>query len=201
MKLRWAMFVLAAWLSGTIIISVVAAQNFYTVDRILAESTNNTFSLQVERLGHPNARETLRYLSSELNRLYFQLWNITQLPVGLLLLGLLGWTPADRPAGHPSAAAALGTPAGHPSAAAALGTPADRRARWGVIGMLGIVALMTLWLTPAITSLGRSLDFVPRDPAPPGFSRFWILHGTYVVLDAGKLFLGVMVAIWMSRTK
>src|SRR5439155_26319477 len=31
------------------------------------------------------------------------------------------------PAGHPNAAAALGTPAGHPNAAAALGTPAVRR--------------------------------------------------------------------------
>jgi len=197
MKQRWAMFVLGAWLFGTLIISGVAAENFYTIDRLLAGAPHPTFSAHVERLGHPNAREALRYLSSELNRLYFQLWNITQVPVGLLVLWLLGGTPA----GHPSAAAALGTPAGHPSAAAALGTPAARRARWGIIGMLGIVALMILWLTPAITSLGRSLDFVPRDPAPPGFSRFWILHGTYVVLDAGKLLLGVMVAIWMSRTK
>ena len=35
------------------------------------------------------------------------------------------------PAGHPNAAAALGTPAGHPNAAAALGTPAPRVATAG----------------------------------------------------------------------
>jgi hypothetical protein len=41
--------------------------------------------------------------------------------------------------------------------------------------MLALVAAMLVCLSPQIVSLGRSLDFVPRDPAPPGLRRFWIL--------------------------
>lgn len=153
-----------------LITSVVATENFYTIDRLLARPTNSTFPSLVERLGHPQAREVLRYLSSELNRLYFQLWNVMQLAVGLLVLWLI--------ARKPSAA----------------------KAQWGVVGMLGVVALMMLWLAPEIVSVGRSLDFVPRDPPPPALGRFWILHTTYAVLETGKLVAGVIVAVWIARS-
>ena len=72
-KQRLAMFALGVWLAGTILVSVVAAQNFYTIDRLLAESPNATFMSLVERIGRSEARDVLRYLSSELNRLYFRL--------------------------------------------------------------------------------------------------------------------------------
>ena len=131
------MFALGMWLAGTILVSVVAAQNFYTIDRLLAESPNATFMSLVERIGRTEARDLLRYLSSELNRLYFQLWNVTQLVIGTLVLWLLA---ANR---------------------------SVAKARWGVLAMLGLVVFMIVWLTPQIISLGRGLDFVPRDPAPP----------------------------------
>ena len=114
MKQRWAIFAMGAWLSGTLITSVVAMENFYTVDRLLAGSINLSFSSEVDRLGRPQARELLRYLSSELNRRYFGLWNATQLALGFVVLWLI---PRN------SAAAVV---------------------RWGVVGMLGMVVLMTL---------------------------------------------------------
>ena len=170
MKQRWAMFAMGAWLCGTLITSVVATENFYTVDRLLTQSTNPTFSSQVDRLGHPQARELLRYLSSELNRLYFQLWNATQLALGVVALWLIGRNPAAA------------------------------KARLGVMGMLGVVVLMILWLTPEITSLGRGLDFVPRDPRPPALSRFWILHAAYTFLSVCNLVAGVIVTGWIQRS-
>ena len=66
--------------------------------------------------------------------------------------------------------------------------------------MLAIVVLMLAWLTPSIVSLGRSLDFVPRDPAPPGMQRFWILHAAYTSLELVKLFVGIIIAAWIART-
>ena len=69
----------------------------------------------------------------------------------------------------------------------------------GVIVMLGIVVLMLVYLTPAIVSLGRSLDFVPRDPAPPGMRRFWILHAAYTSLEMIKLLIGGFVAVKLVR--
>jgi hypothetical protein len=66
-------------------------------------------------------------------------------------------------------------------------------ADWGIIAMLAIVVLMIVYLTPAIVSLGRELDFVPRDPAPPGMSRFWMLHAAYTTLEMAKLLVGAGV--------
>ena len=66
--------------------------------------------------------------------------------------------------------------------------------------MLAIVVLMLVYLTPAIVSLGRELDFVPRDPAPPGMSRFWVLHAAYTSLEMLKLLVGAVVAFWIVRS-
>src|SRR3989442_13334102 len=82
MKQRWALVVMGAWLMGTICMSIVATENFYTIDRLLADRANPAFASAVDRLGSPTGRDLLRYLSSELNRLYFQIWKITQLALG-----------------------------------------------------------------------------------------------------------------------
>src|SRR4029077_16762247 len=79
---------------------------FYTIDRLLAGSPSTPFTALVHQLGPPQARELLRYLSSELNRLYFQLWNVAQLLIGALVLWLYrgqtrisGLTPLTRTSG------------------------------------------------------------------------------------------------------
>ena len=66
--------------------------------------------------------------------------------------------------------------------------------------MLAIVVLMLAYLTPQIVSLGRALDFVPRDPPPPGMSRFWVLHAAYTSLEMIKLLVGAVVAFWIVRS-
>jgi hypothetical protein len=173
MKQRWALVIVGAWIAGSICTSVVATQNFYTIDRVLAARSNAAFASAVDRLGSPEARDLLRYLSSELNRLFFQLWNWAQLAVGLTALWLT-W-PRER------------------------ASPAGRRIRVAIVSMLAIVVLMLAWLTPAIVTLGRSLDFVPRDPAPPGMQRFWILHGTYTSLEMIKLAISFVVALGLVK--
>src|SRR5712692_2562121 len=89
MRQRWALVVMGAWIAGSIGMSVVATENFYTIDRLLAHSPNAAFSHAVQQLGQPQARDLLRYLSSELNRLYFQGWNVAQLAIGALALWLI----------------------------------------------------------------------------------------------------------------
>lgn len=174
MKRQWALVTIGAWLAGTVCMSMVATENFYTIDRLLTDSQNAAFTSTVQRLGQPLARDFLRYLSSELNRLYFQMWNVAQMVLGITALWLIARSDkGDR--------ASL--------------QPATR----GVIVMLGIVVLMLVYLTPAIVSLGRSLDFVARDPAPPGMRRFWILHAAYTSLEMIKLLVGAFVAVKLVR--
>ena len=173
MKRRWALAVMGAWVMGSMCMSLVATQNFYTVDRLLADQSSAAFTAMVQKLGQPAARELLRYLSSELNRLYFQMWNVAQVVLGVGALWL----------SRPSAA----------------GAKADGLALKSIVAMLAIVVLMLVYLTPAIVSLGRDLDFVPREPAPPGMSRFWVLHAAYTSLEMLKLALGLLVAGLLAR--
>jgi hypothetical protein len=178
MKLRWALVVMGMWTMGSICMSVVATENFYTIDRLLDGSTSVAFHRTVQQLGHAPARDLLRYLSSELNRLYFQAWNVAQLVLGGLALWLLATSRGPSTMPHAQ----------------------RRRALWSVAGMVGVVVLMLGYLTPQIVSLGRSLDFVPRDPAPPGMQKFWILHAAYTSLEMLKLLIGVVVAWWIARS-
>jgi hypothetical protein len=170
LKQRWALVVMGVWLMGTVCMSIVATQNFYTIDRLLEQSPGTGLGAAVQQLGEPRTREALRYLSSELNRLYFQMWNGVQIVLGLLVLWLI--KRRAKPFGR------IGD---------------------GVMLMIGIVVLMLLWLTPAIVALGRSLDFVPREPPPPGMQRFWILHAAYTSLEMIKLVIGIVVTIWITR--
>ena len=179
MKRNVALVLIGAWLAGTICMSVVATENFYTIDRLLADRASPAFASVVNRLSAPQTRDVLRYLSSELNRLYFQLWNGAQVVIGAGVLWLIAGP--HKPDAAPSLTRRRGlTPSG------------------GVIVMLAVVVLMLAWLTPAIVSLGRSLDFVPRDPAPPGMQRFWMLHATYTTLEMIKLLLGGVVTFWLA---
>lgn len=169
MKRHWAMFWMGAWLLGTVAMWLIATQNFYTVDRLFEFSSNMRFHTLTERLGRAETRELLRYLSSELNRLYFQLWNIFQLGIGILALWFV------------------------------VKLPGSQRTRWGIVAMLGVVLLMMVWVTPQILFVGRGLDFVPRDPSPPGLRTFGLLHTAYTVLDLFKFIMGVIVTVWIHR--
>ena len=162
---------MAVWLTGTVAMAVVATQDFFTVDRLLQARANPVFASDIDKLGHDATRELLRYLSSELNRLYFQYWNLAQMAVGVLALWLVVKVPgADKP-------------------------------KWGIVSMLGIVLFLTVLITPFILSVGRSIDFVPRDPPPPGLRTFGLLHATYTVFDGLQLILGALVTHWLVKLK
>ena len=197
MKQRVALVLMGAWLMGTICVSVVATENFYTIDRLLAESRNAAFTSAAQKLGQPLGRDLLRYLSSELNRLYFQLWNVAQLVLGGLVLWLIAGPAEQDPSDERGMQGAQSRQ--RKGFSAAFAAFAFERPVRGVIVMLAIVVTMLVWLTPAIVSLGRLLDFVPRDPAPPGMQRFWILHAAYTSLEMLKLLIGIVVAFWIAR--
>ena len=171
MRATAAAFCLGLWVMGSLFVSVVAMQNFYTVDRLLDGSSHETFRSVVSDLGRSSAREFLRYLSSELNRLFFQFWNIAQFGIGGITLALT-WS-----------------------------LPGSRGVRGLVMGMLVVLALLTLWVTPQILTVGRSLDFVPRAPPPPALRTFGVLHATYTSLELVKCAAGVVAAFWLTRLR
>jgi hypothetical protein len=167
----WAIFCMAVWLTGTVAMAIVATENFYRIDPIINAQPNPVFASYIEKLGRGAIHDVMYYYSSELNRLYFQFWNVGQLVVGILTLWLI------------------------------VKIPGSNRAKWEVVAMLGIVLFLTVFITPRIVSVGRSLDFVPRVPPPDGLRTFGLLHATYTVLDGIQLILGVLVTLSLIQLK
>lgn len=164
---------LGSWLVGTVLIGVVATENFFMVDRLLASPPATEYQAEFQKrlapLAPGDARVALRYLSSELNRFYFWAWGGAEIVLGGVLLAL---------------AAKRGK---------------DRKITIGVGGMLALSLLMTLYLTPQLVEIGRGLDFVSREPPPPDLGRFGALHAAYSVLDVLKLLLGIWLTIRVVR--
>ena len=135
----------------------------------LISAPSPELSSAIAPLGNDQARTVLRYLSSELNRRYFSAWGLIQLALGVVVL-----------------AGALGL------------RPMDRAGTIGAAALLTLVVAQGL-LNWSIVPLGRMLDFLPRDPAPPMMARFQRLHLAYTSLDALKLIFCVWLLIRWSR--
>jgi hypothetical protein len=77
----------------------------------------------------------------------------------------------------------------------------DGRFASGIAAILVITAVMQLYLTPRLVVVGRALDFVPREPAPPQLATFGWLHAAYSTLDVVKLLLGFWLAWSLLRSQ
>ena len=156
-----AAVILSGWVAMTVCMWFAASGSFATVNRVLRES-NSQFTDAAKPLRADQTRVLLRYLTSEINRTYFRAYGWAQLVLGGILLSLL-LRQAPRDVFNLALAG----------------------------GMLAAAAVLTLYITPEIVTLGRQIDFVPRDPAPPGMARFRALHGAFTGLDGAKLLAGL----------
>ena len=153
--------VLSAWLAMTLCMWFAATGSFGAVRRVL-EGSNPQLAETAKTLTADQTRLVMRHAASEINRTYFRAYGWAQIVLGLGLLVLLMRQ-----------------------------TPRDAAALIIVGAMVVVVAPLTLYVTPEIIEIGRRIDFVPRDPAPPEMSRFRMLHGAFTGLDGLKLVAGL----------
>jgi hypothetical protein len=166
-----AIALVGLWLGWTLFMWFLAGRSFATVERVLAKP-NAHFTEATKSSTPEQTREVLRYLASEINRTIFRAYGLGQILLGALLLALLYWQK-----------------------------PRDTFSLVLVGGMLVLVLILALVITPQLISLGRRIDFVPRDPSPPGMQRFWMLHGMFTGLDGVKLLAGlVLVGRWIFKS-
>ncbi len=61
--------------------------------------------------------------------------------------------------------------------------------------------VLQFYVVPETIRLGRIIDFLPRDPAPPEVVPFWRLHNAYTGLDMVKLLVivGALGAVLRRR--
>jgi len=153
--------ILSLWLGWTIFMWLAATRSFRTVDRVLSQP-HPEFRKTVQLLGPDLTRVVLRHLASEFNRTLFGVYGGAQILLGVLLLLIL-WRQ----------------------------TPRDTLGFAVASMMLGLAVILTFFIQPRIVSIGRSIDFVPRNPAPPVMPRFWMLHGAFTGLDGVKCLAGL----------
>jgi len=162
--------ILSAWITLTPLMWFAATKSFSTVERVLRNADPH-FREATKGLTEGQARVVMRYAASEINRTCFWGYGVAQAALGAVLLLLL-WRQ----------------------------TPRDSLGFGVVCVMLALVLILTLVLTPMIVSLGRSIDFVPRNPPPPVMPRFWALHGAFTGLDGLKFLAGLGLLIrWIPR--
>ncbi len=156
---RFATLLLGMWLAGSIFMMAVATWNFAGVDHLLAEPDMSA-NQYIKVLGKDSARMLLRHLSAELNRTYFDSWEVAQFGIGITLAVTLLFA-----------------------------TNGERLYMIGCGLLLLVVLVEHFLLTPQITGIGRLIDFVPPDAPSPERIRFWRFHNAYAALEVLKLVL------------
>lgn len=146
---RAATFLLGLWLAGLIAMTFVATRNFRTADVILNHPAEGAAKL-LAPLSRSDARLLLRHEASELNRLYFNTFEWCEIVIGsVLVLLVMRMTNPSRP--------------------------------WRLLalGLLIITLIMHFTLTPQITFIGQTLDFIDPNADSPARAYFWRLHSAY----------------------
>jgi Domain of unknown function (DUF4149) len=167
-----AVAILSAWIMSTLCMWFAATQSFATVDRIMQNPATQLVEI-TKPLGAASTRVVLRHTASEINRSVFWGYGALQIATGAILFVLV-WK--QQPRSHIDV---------------------------GVVAtMLVLSVILTVVITPWIISLGRSIDFLPRNPPPPMMPRFWALHGSFTGLDGVKMLAGLLLlARWILRPK
>jgi hypothetical protein len=165
-----AVTILGAWIMSTLCMWFAATRSFATEERVLKRAEPQ-FVETTKPLAEAPTRVVLRYMASEINRTLF--WGYGALQIGLgAILFLVLWRQTPRNAVDIGVVAA----------------------------MLALSVILTLVITPLLVSIGRGIDFLPRNPRPPVMPRFWALHGSFTGLDGVKLLAGIGLLIrWIFR--
>jgi hypothetical protein len=164
---RLACFLLGLWLAGGLFMAWVATQSFHEVDRLLSH-TDPTAIVHYQPLGD-DARPLMRFQASEFNRYLFRSWENVQLAFGLafLVLLILFWTRENK--------LVLG----------------------GVLLLLALTAAERLVLSPAITTLGRAIDFAAATSNVRERNQFWIAHTVYAAVEVTKWLIALLLTARM----
>jgi len=162
-------FVLGIWLGGSVILGAVVSYNFGGIDDLFERNPRLAEHAGFAPEDADAKKSSLLWVhSSELNRVFFDAWNRTQLGVGGLAIVLAVWSRA-RPLPIVLLAAAV-----------------------------ALVAFIHWGLEPQIVELGRQLDFLPRTPPPPMLAEFQRYHGLYFATETvrfGLVLLATLVLI------
>jgi hypothetical protein len=143
----------------------VTSQTYQTVDRIL-NNPPGPVAKDMEDLGSDITRSLLRFEASEANRFLTEVWGVLQLGLGAAFLISCALTA------HRSKFLILAS-----------------------ASMIVMVALQMFYVSPIMTQLSRSFDFLPVTAALKDRENFQSYRVWYVVLEFLKLLFGVGLTV------
>ena len=161
---RIVCLLLGGWLIGIVLMGMVAAENFYTVDRLLLDPQPSA-AVELKTMGHEFSRMLLRWQAGEQNRHMFATWETAQIAIGMVVFFVL-----------------------------LFGSTESKFSLSLALLLVVLVLLQRLVLTPMITSLGRMIDFVPATAHSVERIKFDILHKGYIGLEGAKFLLALVLA-------
>jgi len=112
----------------------------------------------------------LRYEVAEQNRWLTQSWETMQILLGCLFFGYL-----------------------------LFGTTEGKFSLLVLLLMLVLTLLQRFLLSPELGLLGRSLDYLPSDVVNQERAKFWLIHNTYLAMEAAKYGLGLILGAIVLR--
>jgi hypothetical protein len=158
---RFASLILGIWFGVSVFMDFVATENFRTVSRVMGSLDMRAVET-ARKVGDPEAlRLLLRYYAGETNRYLFEQWEWAELLLGLALLLVLLFC-----------------------------RPYQKLAMSLCLLMILVVVVQRFNLTPAITQLGRELEF-----SPSASKNFATYHKAYGYSEIAKLVMGLIMAI------
>jgi len=141
------------------------ARGFGTVETILTQA-NPAFVSQTKPLGPAVTRLTLRYVLAEQNRWLFRNWENMQLMLGIIFFCYL----------------LFGTLEGKVS----LGV---------MLAMILLTLSQRLLISPEMGVTSRIMEYAPGDLGAQEKARFWLLHNTYLGMEALKFGFGLILGM------
>lgn len=150
---------------GCLLMGYVVSQNMQNVDRIL-NNPPGPVAKDIEDLGSDITKMLLRFQASEVNRFLGDVWGVLQLGLGAAFLISAVLT--------------------------------SHRSKFLMIvssAMILLVVLQMFWISPIMTQLGRSFDFLPLTAALKDRENYQSYRVWYVVFEFLKLLFGLALAI------
>jgi hypothetical protein len=169
---RIVCLILGLWLGGGVIMAWFGARSF-TVPQSVINESNPGFALQTKPLGPATTRAVLKHQVADMNRWLFQSWENLQLAIGVFMFCYL-----------------------------LFGTVEGKFTLLLALLMLILTAVQRIGMSPALSVLGTSLDYLPPETLASERAKFWLLHSGYIGMELAKLGLGVIVcAIVLSKSR
>jgi len=163
------LWLLGGWFFLSVTMAFVASANFRALDPAHLRQVDQIYA----EIPAAERRVDLRYAASEINRYLFSVYSAVHVVVAAAAFALL-WLVRLPPRRRLWIAAALGL-------------------------ALVFAIVFVAWFTPTMVALGREIDFLARDPAPPPVLRFYQLHQVNVTMEMIKLVLLGAVTVALVR--